>query len=995
MLSMNRNLKATKNNLIKKAYLSVVVAVMAGFALFTHQDAFMSESSVVCEARIGGIGRRSLLGKKYFSEKKYTLSDDQKSNLENMISSWDYFESLISNLLDPKDLKSAVTNVSDISLKESMVKAVSKQIKESQEYRKLGEAIKKFNKVDSESDYSQKANGVIDNLLKLQEMVARSILDVGTIFRIPSMKNTEKLKQAQKVLADSPEKFASYIKKLNLESICKNEKTLDEAKKLVKDATRLLLENQDLNGRKVDKSTWKYYLNDVADRSYSRAVVPLASAFQVLLFYNMQINRILSAIGADHILVNYTMILSGIAEDVVARGYNNADDTKLSTKEDFIKFLLSRSDMRDLTVLPLVFALNSNVFKADVATSDQVASLKSFVESTGSNCTNYLVEAFYSNNRFDVGDVMSALQRITSTQSTKYNIPNRTITYSLNEALSGVLPDSDICERSFKYLDDTRRGMIEGRISYLNGIATPDNDQQSELNALYSALEMFNNNVNGLFKFLNSNGSLAQTSVEVDMSTLDNFISLILASPATIRIRAMAECVKNSLTHFGRTRFESLEKTFADRYGFMSALDKSVTWLKNIYNAENQIIEQFKKIKSSDVKVSEKSESYIAPKYDLSSWLPLSGGNIRLTNSSVENLSTGNIKISSPLLQSGVEYNAVLCPQGGTGDKTTQAHETIQNIKASENGIEIPMNEFKYKSGNAEIHIRSAKPVDGQDPFVLKVYGQLGIKSIQYSRRVKCTPEFVSAANSKLNRDTEPRCYLNNYGGLTIVFSGLSDIKYPYSLAFKQGASPNFEKDVYAMTYYSDEGMYAIHTKPLEDKTSKYEVHIYNADGALTSDNFLGKIVVDPTVSVTDETTSGYKGLMNIISKHGWEKQQPSNSKISRIEKKLKIEMPDDLNISDDVKATVRFVDVSGNVAHEQQMKLSKIYDYSNRRSYDNMYSGLVELPQNLQDCYMYIIDGFDSDEFDQLKSDFTINEKTTEDTVIRMRGFDSSKDRD
>lgn len=1022
---MNQKMKATKNNILKKAYMSVAMAIFAGGLFLTTNDSFLPSNMTTTFAKTSKYRRRGLFSRRnrdsYFDEDRLNKYDDfQKSNYQNVCDSWDLILSEIKDSLDLKylvDEVPAFKNNSDVLRKNAVVN-MFKKISSSKEFGALKSAIDDFG---SSRKYGRRddsvvsaANKVIKYLLDVQKSFSKALIHFDTILHMPRTKNPEKLNKIQKMLENKDESLSELIRGVDLIKILDSSKNTDEARRLTNEALKNFFSGEVFNKSSKRDDIWAKVMDLSANDGISSNMYGYASTLQAILYCNKVINDIFKLIATLRITRNYVECLT----EIIYNSNVDNDDirTNILNKNKFFQLMFDRGH-GDIVMLPLIFA-NVNSSDGGVFTSDALSRTSAGrIANISSQCSDKIVDAL--EGRRDVRKASRALKEVVDRQAGDLGDLLRE-GYNINNAFNSVLPD-DVTFEFFKNLDDLRCNLIgqilPGEKVISNGVVVsksvtdyyadiyekwyartggnmnlPRSDEEDNAIEFINASTYVNNRSqdNGRYFFVNSNNQLNNTIVSITNagnSSNAELLKFLLATPATIRSRAIMECYMSDLERSRSHNFSLDSRAFISATNYSSALDSALSDFSNLFKFYDDVLKDIGKIKSekTDRKKVDSDNLKVA---EYTTCLPLNDGNTVRGSVSIENLSDGALRIADPAFANLQEVNMTVVPQDG--EKTTKNHRPFAGVKVVNGKVDITNEHLKDIKGSCEIHFRTVDPTNGTDKFLFKLFVTPYDSKLAHQVVYEANTEICSSTHIK--NGEKLKVYGNGENSVTLEVPGDKDgVGIMMGVMIEKGNAPDLEHNQFAFHYDAARNVWSANVYGLK-ANGIYEFHAYTE--FLDAKNYQGKIVAD-----TSKSKKYYKSNESSIADYATKEElrNVESSNIQTVDRYYRFVVPkkafaDDIFSSQLV--TVGFWDSDNKHAYNvnQNVKMQLI-DRTSDDSYwggtgYSTYSVLLKVPKAFENSTLVITDGFKPAgdvSFDHLRATSNISDKTADNSEIRF----------
>lgn len=1021
---MNQKMKATKNNILKKAYMSVAMAIFAGGLFFTTNNSFLPSNMTTTFARLGGsvfkrrFSNRSSSRNRNSSRNRYgsfswnelSLDEKQQWTYNNFAENWDVIIGELESFMDLRGLASEVPSYKDNSnaLKESAVVKVFKRIADTDEFKRLKKAARgESSRRDDE--YAYAANQIITKLLDLQKALGKALVYYETVLHMKRSKNPDKIKDIEKELSDTY--MNDFVKCVDFRKIIDSPKYIDEAMRLTDEALKNYfsgaLFDKLSSKEKVDR--WDYHMGTGSNgESVSSGISDYASTLQAILYCNSAINSIFQMITTLRVQRNF---IEFIHELVAFEGRNfEEEQTRLDimNKEKFFENI-SRLGHGDLIILPLVNAsLSGNeqgIFSSDSLNKSNAESLMKI----NLDCSSKLLAALKEKNGKITG-ASRALRDYSESQGGNFGLL-LSEGYNIKNAFANLVPDASNID-FFKSLDNERLYLFnkvlpneagftqDGKtLSAYDSLMSRMNDAMQKLknkqsvsldeqNALrfgksLRALEQANDpGARPQHFFMANDTSIYDTIVKV--SDLGNsrdvdLLKFLLATPVTIRNRAIMRCYMSDIERFKNRKWSPETKAFLNYSNYLSDLDSVLSeYSSDVYKVYGEITEKIDKIKSKTYE--KKVTQEVKAGSDETSVLSLEGGNAVRTSTTATLLPNGVVRISDPAFANLSKVNMTICPRTEGGNNSTKDHRPFADVPVTDGKVDITNDHLKDIKGTCEVHFRMTDPNTGADTFLFKLFVTPGKNDIIHKVLYNHTTEIMSG--NHISNNGKIKMFGNEDGSITIELPG--DNKAGNNLVgvmIEKGKDPNFEKDQFAYRYDSARDIWTATVYGVKSGAT-YEFHTYL--GSVAAEQYQGKIVVDLSKSNRVDSEKG-STILDFVTKTGYDSHETN---VKMVDRYYKFVIPRDAFDSIyDKTVTVGFWDSDKKTTYNRQdVKLSYVRE-SEGSGYVT-YSAKVQVPKQFENCTMVIIsglDGYRGVECDRLKATSTISDKTEENAEIKF----------
>ena len=832
----------------------------------------------------------------------------------------------------------------------------------------------------------------LQRLSDCQNYLFEVIQSMGTLLELDRIKGEEKIEELKNSGLDKSIKCPDEL--IDLAGIKKirsaGSSSIDKAKKIIANAKTAFFNATTFDEtKKYDPWATNYW---ATNRHNDRSCYSLVATLQTLLYINQQINSVNEHMIASEIVRNLQQAFKGFLRNGDYKDVLNL----LKTGKGWLFEKLKEKNQIDLLTMSLVLATvakdsdsQTEVFKGvSFAGAGEIKDIcKRFVEK--------LVDASRSDRQ--TRDLISVLYELTN--KAVNNTRTQAIEYDLKEILVSDV-GTDAARRLLKEMDSALEELAFSknavkRYIELAGLDQATSEQlqniKKELIEAQKTAEQGINSGDTKYRFVGNGGQLNSAIVKIGSdksaevrAALDTMkgAAAVLSVPKWIRNSALVKLIidKYNYNYNSTAILEDDLNSWFSITRFNSAVSEVAGKIQSIYSDSKKAIQKVSQVKSKEKSTKKTKEESRESKSSrsITNILSLDAGN-RNSNSLTIKAQGKTIEVSN--LPSDVKkLSPVLCPKVSPNSKEGNKNIDLPLVDVVDGKAIIDLTSQLNAAGNYELHFRNAK----LDPATqnVKEYDFLRKSKFAYAAD-KTKPQSMSkitveqADNSYLDFSAA-EAILNEDKSVTYRVKAKSDASSTpetmTAVCFKSGATPNMEKDKFALQLASDKKTYSFTTnKGLEGNV---ELHIYN--GEVEAANYEGKIEAKTAETTEIESKKG-TSIYSIIDKNEGTTSLAADGFAEKTVKfVLSDEYLDGISDSDPDYFDYEILDSSGKVVHSGTTgKLDKL---ARTRKDDNVYKGSIKVPKGGKE-YTIRLTGFNADDmvlesYDRISSNTTINKE-------------------
>lgn len=1018
---MYKKINTTRNSSFKKASIFIAVAAFASCAVFFGTERFNhngEEASSVYASYKRGLfdssswGKRSFFGSSFRPGrrgKSYRFRDDRSlSDLTN--NQRINFEAALKEAkLIIEEMRERLTNLDgmpeyvdglDISGLGTIPNRVAKYIFDTDVFRKL--VLPQDNPYDVNELFGSMKD-CLQRLSDCQNYLLGVIQSMGTLLGLDRMKGKEKIEELKNSDLGQLIKCPNDLIKLaGLEKIKSNGSSVDKAKKIIENALKAFFNATTFDEtEKHDPWATNYW---ATHRYKDRSCYSLVATLQTLLYINQQINSVYDHVIASEIIGNLQQAFKGL----LSREEGIYIDLLKNGKKEFFKRLIA-NNRQELLTMPLVLATVAK--KSDLQTEPFKG-----VDFEGAGEIKELCEKFVaqlgaaSQSDRQTRDLISVLHDLTDKAVNKTK--TKSITYDIGKILVSAVK-TDAAKRLLKGMDTTLEEAVFSKNVFEKIYErAPGYDKTNPQGYAQAIKGLYEGNVgqegagakfsrgHDDYRFVDSTGNLNSAKVKIPLgssihSEIVKGAATVLSVPKCIRNLALVKLIidKYNYNYNSTAILEDDLNSWFSITRFNSAVSEVAGKIQSIYSDSKKAIQKVSQVKSKEKSTKKTKEELRESKSSrsITNILSLDAGN-RNSNNIVVKAQGKTIEVSN--LPSDVKkLSPVLCPKVSANSQEGDKNIDLPLVDVVDGKATIDLAALLNAAGNYELHFRNAV-LDPATKNVVK-YDFLRKSKFAYAAdktkpQSMCKITVEQADNSNLDFSAA-EAILNEDKTVTYRVKAKSDASSTpetmTAVCFKSGATPNMEKDKFALQLASDKKTYSFTTN--KGSEGNVELHIYN--GEVEAANYEGKIEAKTAETTEIESKEG-TSIYSLIDKDGG---TTSSAVDGFAEKTVKFVLSDEhldgISDSDPDYLDYEILDSSGKVVYSGTTgKLDKL---SRTRKGDNVYRVSIKVPKGGKE-YTIRLAGSYADDM-ALESYDRISSKTTINKEIEFRGVTNNWDRD
>lgn len=844
----------------------------------------------------------------------------------------------------------------------------------------------------------------LQRLSDCQDYLFEVIQSMGTLLELDRIKGEEKIEELKNSGLDKSIKCPDKL--IDLAGIKKirsaGNSSIDKAKKIIANAKTAFFNATTFDEtKKYDPWATNYW---ATNRHNDRSCYSLVATLQTLLYINQQINSVNEHMIASEIVRNLQQAFKGFLRN---GDYNDVLNL-LNEGKGWLFEKLKKNNQIDLLTMSLVLATvakdsdsQTEVFKGvKFAGAGEIKdTCKKFVEK--------LVDASRTDRQ--ARDLISVLYELTN--KTVNNTRKQAIKYDLKEILVSDV-GTDAARRLLKEMDSALEELVfsknaVARYIELAGLGKKGLEQKK--NALETAQIRAEQGINSgdtKYRFVGNGGQLNPATVEIGSNksaksadvrvALDTMkgAAAVLSVPKWIRNSALVKLIidRYNYNYNSTAILEDDLNSWFSITRFNSAVSEVAGKIQSIYSDSKKAIQKVSQVKSKEKSTRKTKEELRESKSSrsITNILSLDAGNRNSNNIAVK--AQGKTIEVSNLPSDVKKLSPVLCPKVSANSKEGDKNIDLPLVDVVDGKAIIDLTSQLNAAGNYELHFRNAK----LDPATqnVKEYDFLRKSKFAYAAD-KTKPQSMSkitvdqADNSYLDFSAA-EAILNEDKSVTYRVKAKSDASSTpetmTAVCFKSGATPNMEKDKFALQLASDKKTYSFTTnKGLEGNV---ELHIYN--GEVEAANYEGKIEAKTAETTEIESKEG-TSIYSLIDKKDSTTSSAADGLAERTVKfVLSDAQLDAISDSDPDYLEYEILDSSGKVVYSGTTgKLDKL---ARTRKDDNVYKVSIKVPKGGKEYTIRLAGSYADDmaieSYDRISSTTTVNKE------IEFRGVTNSWDR-
>lgn len=1006
---MYKKINTTRNSSFKKASIFIAVAAFASCAVFLGTERFNyngeSASSVYAGYKRGlfdsSRNRRSFFGSSFRSGRygKYRFRDDRSlSDLTN--NQRVNFEAVLKEAkLIIEEMRERLTNLDgmpeyvdglDISDLGTIPNRVAKYIFDTDVFDKL--VLPQDNPYDVNELFGSMKD-CLQRLSDCQNYLLAVIQSMGTLLELDRMKGKEKIEELKNSdlgqLIKCPK---DLIKLAGLDKIKSNgSSSVDKAKKIIENALKAFFNATTFDEtEKHDPWATNYWSTH---RYKDRSCYSLVATLQTLLYINQQINSVYDHVIASEVVGSLQQAFKGLLsrEDGIYAGLLRKG------KVEFFNRLKS-GHRTELLMMPFVLATVAK--KSDLQTEpfkgvdfEGAGEIKELCE----KFVDKLVAAFQSDRQ--TRDLISVLHDLTD--KTVNKTKKESITYDIGKILVDTVK-TDAAKRLLKGMDTTLEEAVFSKNVfekiYKRAVEAGKTTNADIIKQLYEGYDgqegagaKFDRG-HADYRFVDSTGNLNSAKVEIELgspihSEIVKGAATVLSVPKCIRNLALVKLIidKYNYNYNSTAILEDDLSSWFSLTRFNSAVSEVAGKIQSIYSDSKKAIQKVSQVKSKEksTKKTKKESSESKSGRSITNMLLLDAAN-RNSNSLAIKAQGKTIEVSN--LSSNVKkLSPVLCPKVSPNSKEGDKNIDLPLVDVVDGKATIDLTTQLNAAGNYELHFRNAE----LDPATKNVVNYAFLLKSKFAYAAdKTKPQSmckitVEQADDSYLDFTTAEAILNEDKTVTYRVkaksAASSNPEIMTGVCIKSNATPNMEKDKFALQLNSDRKTYSFTTnKGLEGNV---ELHVYN--GEIETDNYDGKIVAKTAETTEIESKEG-TSIYSLIDKEAGS----TSSAVDGFDKKvvkfvLSNDQLDAISDSDPDNFDYEILDSSGKVVHYGTTdKLDKL---ARTRKGDNVYRVNIKVPKGGKEYTIRLAGSYADDMV--LESHDRISSNIENDKEIEFRG--------